>query len=330
VPEVDLRHPAGQLRTRLREVAHEVGFFYLTGHQVPEKLTQRVLAVARRLFALPQADKNAVAMVRSPHFRGYTRLGGELTRGEVDWREQIDTGPEREAIGGPDKPDYLWLQGPNQWPAGLPELPEIIGEWDTALAAVSRSLLRHWAVALGSPAEVFDAAFATTPATLLKVVHYPATATAASSQGVGAHRDSGVLTLLLAEPGSEGLQVRRRDGGWVDVPALDGAFIVNIGELLEFATSGYLRATEHRVNLRRSADRISVPYFFNPRLDAQIPTLALPADLAQLAGRRADPSDPIFSVYGRNAWKSRLRAHPDVAAAHGYVTASGKGVTPGR
>jgi hypothetical protein len=31
-----------------------------------------------------------------------------------------------------------------------------------------------------------------------------------------------------------------------------------------------------------------------------------------------DPSDPIFSVYGRNAWKSRLRAHPDVAAAHGY------------
>jgi isopenicillin N synthase-like dioxygenase len=329
---VDLRHPAGQLRTRLREVAHEVGFFYLTGHQVPESLTQRVLAVARRLFALPQANKDAVAMVRSPHFRGYTRLGGELTRGEVDWREQIDIGPEREAIGGPDKPDYLWLQGPNQWPAGLPELPEIIGEWDTALAAVSRSLLRHWAVALGSPAEVFNAAFATTPATLIKVVHYPATATAtaASSQGVGAHRDAGVLTLLLAEPGSEGLQVRGRDGGWVDVPALDGAFIVNIGELLEFATSGYLRATEHRVNLRQSSDRISVPYFFNPRLEAQVPTLALPADLAQLAGRRADPSDPIFSVYGRNAWKSRLRAHPDVAAAHGYVTTSGEGVTPGR
>jgi isopenicillin N synthase-like dioxygenase len=139
-----------------------------------------------------------------------------------------------------------------------------------------------------------------------------------------------VLTLLLAEPGSEGLQVRGRDGGWVDVPALDGAFIVNIGELLEFATSGYLRATEHRVNLRQSSDRISVPYFFNPRLEAQVPTLALPADLAQLAGRRADPSDPIFSVYGRNAWKSRLRAHPDVAAAHGYVTTSGEGVTPGR
>jgi isopenicillin N synthase-like dioxygenase len=328
VPEVDLRHPAGQLRTRLREVAHEVGFFYLTGHQVPESLTRRVLAAARRLFALPQADKDAVAMIRSPHFRGYTRLGGELTRGEVDWREQIDIGPEREPIGGPGSPDYLWLQGPNQWPAGLPELPGVIGEWDAALAAVSRTLLRHWAAALGSAAEFFDAAFDSTPATLIKVVHYPSTA--ASSQGVGAHRDSGVLTLLLAEPGSAGLQVRGRDGGWVDVPARDGAFIVNIGELLELATGGYLRATEHRVNLLQSADRISVPYFFNPRLDAQIPTLPLPAELAQQADPRADPSDPIFSVYGRNAWKSRLRAHPDVAAAHGYVTGSGGDVTPER
>jgi isopenicillin N synthase-like dioxygenase len=327
LPEVDLRDRPGQLRERLRDVAHEVGFFYLTGHGVPDELTGRVLAAARRLFALPQADKDAVAMVHSPHFRGYTRLGGELTGGEVDWREQIDIGPERDPIGGPGKPDYLWLQGPNQWPSGVPQLADIVAEWDAALGAVARTLLRHWAAALGSPPDVFDAAFAGTPATLIKIVYYPATA--ASSQGVGAHRDSGVLTLLLAEPGSQGLQVRAgRDGGWVDVPARDGAFIVNIGELLELATGGYLRATEHRVNLRHAADRISVPYFFNPRLDAQIPTLSLPAELAEHGGLRADPSDPIFSVYGRNAWKSRLRAHPDVAAAHGYVTGTAKSVTP--
>jgi isopenicillin N synthase-like dioxygenase len=328
LPEVDLRNRPGQLRARLREVAHEVGFFYLTGHGVPAALTDRMLTAARRLFALSQAEKAAVAMVRSPHFRGYTRLGGELTRGEVDWREQIDIGPEREPIGGPGKPDYLWLQGPNQWPAGLPELPGIVAEWDAALAKVARGLLSHWAASLGSPADVFDAAFAGAPATLIKIVRYPATAT--RSQGVGAHRDSGVLTLLLAEPGSQGLQVRAgRDGDWVDVPARDGAFIVNIGELLELATGGYLRATEHRVNLRHAADRISVPYFFNPRLDAQVPTLSLPAELAKRSERRADPSDPIFSVYGRNAWKSRLRAHPDVAAAHGYVTGSAQVVTPG-
>jgi isopenicillin N synthase-like dioxygenase len=324
LPVVDLGDDPGQLRRKLRETAHEVGFFFLTGHGVPELLTRRVLEVARRLFALPQGEKDAIAMVHSPHFRGYTRLGGELTRGEVDWREQIDIGPERPPVGDLGKADYWWLQGPNQWPAALPELPGIIDEWDAVLSEVCRTLLRHWAASLGSPVDVFDAAFAGTPATLIKIVRYPARA--AGAQGVGAHRDAGVLTLLLAESGGHGLQVRRSrggapgaDDGWADVPPLGGAFIVNIGELLEVATGGYLRATEHRVNLRQSAaERISVPYFFNPRLNAQIPVLSLPAELAARATVRADPTDPIFSVYGRNAWKSRLRAHPDVAAAYGY------------
>ena len=320
LPVVDLRDDPDQLRKRLRQAAHEVGFCYLTGHEVPAALVGRMLEVARRLFELPQADKDAVAMVHSPHFRGYTRLGGELTGGEVDWREQIDIGPQRPPIGGPGKPDYLWLQGPNQWPAALPELPAVVEEWDAALSTVARTLLRHWAVSLGSPPEVFEAAFADAPATLIKVIRYPPRA--ATSQGVGAHKDSGVLTLLLAEPGSRGLQVRRGGGDqdWVDVPALDGAFVVNIGELLEVATGGYLRATEHRVDLRGSAaERISVPYFFNPRLDAQIPVLSLPPALRRHARRVEDPADPMFSVYGRNAWKSRLRAHPDVAARYGYV-----------
>ncbi|OBH61180.1 isopenicillin N synthase family oxygenase [Mycobacterium sp. E2479] len=324
LPTVDLRADPGRLRGELRAAGHEVGFFYLTGHGVPPELVKRVLDAARRLFALPQREKDAVAMVRSPHFRGYTRLGGELTRGQVDWREQIDVGPQRPPIGGLDRSDYRWLQGPNQWPAALPELPGIVAEWDTALSAVARTLLQHWAASLGSPPGVFDAAFADAPATLIKIIRYPRRAE--SAQGVGAHRDSGVLTLLLADPNSTGLQVLppgmdHSNGAWIDVPPREGAFIVNIGELLEVATRGYLRATQHRVNLQGSAgDRISVPFFFNPRLDARIPVLSLPDELEARAQRVDDPSDPIFAVYGRNAWKSRLRAHPDVAAAHGYST----------
>ncbi len=327
LPVVDLRADPAALRRRLGQVAHEVGFFYLTGHGVPEPLISRVLDTARRFFALPQADKDAIAMVNSPHFRGYTRLGGELTGGAVDWREQIDIGPERVPLVDPPE-QYLRLQGPNQWPAGLPEFPAVLAEWDAELARVGRTLLSHWAAALGNPPDVFDAAFADTPATLIKVIRYPGGA--ASEQGVGAHRDAGVLTLLLAEPGSRGLQVRtggreRSDWGndtggrYVDVDPLPGALIVNIGEMLEIASGGYLRATEHRVQIQ-DRERLSVAYFFNPRLDAQIPVLQLPADLAARArGVTDDPSnDQIYSVYGRNAWKSRVRAHPDVAAAHRY------------
>lgn len=317
LPVVDLRDEPAALRRRLGEVAHEVGFFYLTGHGVPEDLIARLLAVSRRFFGLPQADKDAIAMVNSPHFRGYTRLGGELTGGAVDWREQIDIGPERVPLADAAE-SYLRLQGPNQWPAALPELPAVIAEWDAELAAVGRTLLRHWAGALGNPPEVFDSAFAEDPATLIKVIRYPGRAD--SEQGVGAHRDAGVLTLLLAEPGSRGLQVRAGSGGYVDVDPLPGALIVNIGEMLEIASGGYLRATEHRVRIQ-DAERLSVAYFFNPRLDAQLPVLQLPAELAARArGVTDDPShDRIYAVYGRNAWKSRVRAHPDVAAAHHYM-----------
>jgi len=321
VPVVDLRDAPGRLRAGLREAGHRVGFFYLTGHGVPPELVTRVLAAARRLFELPQADKDSVAMVRSPHFRGYTRLGGELTRGEVDWREQIDIGPERPVIDGAE--GYWRLQGPNLWPSTPSGFRAAFEEWDTALSVVGLRLLRHWAVSLGAAEDTFDPAFTDRPATLIKVVRYPGTSN--TPQGVGAHKDSGVLTLLVVEAESEGLQVELSVGEWVDVPPLAGAFIVNIGELLEVATGGYLRATRHRVLAPQpGSDRVSIPYFLNPSLDALIPVISLPPELAALSrGVEADPDNPIFNTYGENAWKSRTRAHPDVAELHHGITPKG-------
>ena len=100
-----------------------------------------------------------------------------------------------------------------------------------------------------------------------------------------------------------------------DAPSVPGAFVVNIGELLEVATDGYLTATDHRVvSPRAPHDRISVPFFFNPSLDAELPRIDLPAELAPHArGVAQDPANPIYGLHGENALKSRLRAHPDVA-----------------
>lgn len=322
VPVLDLAlldtDPA-QFDGAVRAAAHDVGFFYLTGHGLPPERIAEVLGVARDFFALPQAEKDAIAMTNSPHFRGYTRLGGEFTRGEVDWREQIDLGREDAAPSGPG-PDYLNLLGPNQWPESLPALRAVMERWDADLSRISLALLRAWARSLGADPHVFDEAFADHPATLIKIVRYPAGTD--SEQGVGAHKDSGVLTLLLVDPASQGLQVLPPGAAeWVDVPPLPGAFIVNLGEMLEVGTDGYLHATEHRVlNRNTGDDRISVPYFFNPSVAARMPHLPLPADLR--TGVTVDPDNPIFDTYGANAWKSRLRAHPDVAARHYPQSAS--------
>lgn len=82
----------------LRRAARDVGFFYLAGHGIPSGEIADVLAAARAFFQLPEPDKTAIAMVNSPQFRGYTRVGGELTKGKADWREQLDIGVEREAV----------------------------------------------------------------------------------------------------------------------------------------------------------------------------------------------------------------------------------------
>ncbi|MFT4214015.1 MAG: 2-oxoglutarate and iron-dependent oxygenase domain-containing protein [Microbacterium sp.] len=304
---------AARFRDELRAATHEVGFFYLTGTGVAPELEQRLHRTARAFFDLPEEDKLAIENVHSPHFRGYTRVGGERTQGTVDWREQIDIGPEKPAVAAADAPDFARLIGPNLWPAALPELRDVVDEWQAHLAGVARKLLRAWALALGADEGYFDQHFGE-PSTLLKIVRYPGTDDSAPGQGVGAHKDSGVLTLLWVEPGKGGLQVRR-DGEWVDAPPAPGAFVVNIGEMLEHATGGYLTATDHRViSPRLPDDRISVPYFFNPALDSRLPLIDLPAELAARArGVTQDPSNPIHALYGENALKSRLRAHPDVA-----------------
>jgi isopenicillin N synthase-like dioxygenase len=315
-------------RSQLRQAAHRHGFFYLAGHGVPADQMAEVLSLARQFFALPAEAKDEISQLKSPQFRGYSRLGGELTNGKVDWREQIDIGPEREVIA--DAQGYWRLQGPNLWPTALPALRPAFERWSSALSGVGLRLLRHWAVSLGAAEDQFDAAFADATATLIKVVRYPGTGD--TPQGVGAHKDSGVLTLLLVEPGSVGLQVELSPQQWVDVPPVEGTFIVNTGELLEVATGGYLRATRHRVLAPPpGSDRVSIPFFLNPALDARVPIFALPQELAaQSRGVEADPNNPIFNTYGENAWKSRTRAHPDVAELHHGITAAANVRVPGR
>jgi isopenicillin N synthase-like dioxygenase len=309
---------AEEFRNKLREVTHDVGFFYLVGHGIPQTLIDSVMDLSRRFFDLPEAEKLLIENIHSPQFRGYTRVGKELTAGGVDWREQIDIGEDREVVLGAGLPDYWRLEGPNLWPRSLPALRPTVDEWRERLNALSLRLLRAWALALGAPEHVFDSAFADHPFSLIKIVRYPGESGEEPQQGVGAHRDGGVLTLLLVEPGKGGLQVEH-DGDWIDAPSIPGAFVVNIGEMLELATDGYLKATLHRVvSPRIGSDRISIPFFFNPALDASMPRLELDPNLrSEQRGRSVDPDgSPILEIYGDNVLRYRLRAHPNVAEIH--------------
>jgi isopenicillin N synthase-like dioxygenase len=320
IPLLDLsRFEAGavdraEFLDQLRSAAHDVGFFYLTGHGIESRLLEALLDSSRRFFALPQTEKQSIEMVNSPHFRGYTKVAWERTRGAADWREQIDIGAERAAlVASPGAPAWTRLQGPNQWPTSLPELRVVVLEWQAAATRVLFRLMRALSLALGQPEFVLEPIYGQDPHMLVKLIRYPGRDATTGDQGVGAHKDAGLLSLLLQDE-QQGLQVQTAQG-WVDVVPRAGTLVINIGEILELASDGYLRATLHRVITPPAGkERLSVAFFLGARLDSTVPLLHLPPVLAaQAHGPERDPNNPLFRDVGQNYLKGRLRSHPDVA-----------------
>ena len=139
-----------------------------------------------------------------------------------------------------------------------------------------------------------------------------------TGQGVGAHRDTGFLSFVHQDDVG-GLQVER-DGRLIDVAAAARAPSSSTSARCSSSSPG---ATTRRPCTGSSArrpgvERISLAYFFNPKLEATLAPVDLPPHLAALApgGDSDDPDNPILANYGDNSLKVRLRAHPDVAAVH--------------
>ena len=312
----------------LRETCHEIGFFYLVGHGVSYESEKAAQEIANQFFELPLAEREAIAIAQSPHFRGYTLLKSEMTAGKLDWRDQIDIGPETVASDlKPEDPPWLKLLGPNQWPENLPAMPEVITDWMAQVQPVGMALMQAMAEGLGKPRNYFDDRMSPDPYTRVKVIRYPGQAgpngkeQEGDEQGLGLHHDSGVLTMILQDA-VPGLQVMSGDK-LVDVEPMAGAYVVNLGEMLQSATNGYFKATKHQVMRPKAGrQRISIAYFLNPRLDARFEPFELPEALAaearggQNMGELTDPNDPVFATFGANTLKIRMRAHPDVTAAH--------------
>ena len=217
----------------------------------------------------------------------------------------------------PGLPAWTRLQGPNQWPASLPSLRPIVLSWQAKATAVAIRLLEAFALALEQPRDAFAPIYGDTPNHRMKIVRYPGRHGTIGDQGVGAHKDGGFLTLLLQDE-NKGPQVDY-DGSWIEADPIPDTFVVNIGELLELASNGYLRATVHRVVTPRVPARNAIPF-----RSSSVPgwmrrcrcSSCRPSLPPRRAARRAIRHNPLFRNVGTNVLKSRLRSHPDVAQRH--------------
>ncbi|MEO7242624.1 MAG: 2-oxoglutarate and iron-dependent oxygenase domain-containing protein [Variovorax sp.] len=256
------RHVAQAIGAACREV----GFFVVTQHGVPQPLIDAAFEQSHRLFALPLENKQAMAIERLGSNRGYVGLGVEA----LDEKTPAD---RKEAF------NLIWTDGhtrpANVWPE-LTGFRSVLQAYFDAVLNVGRSLHKAFALDLGVEADFF-ADKIDRPMAALRLLHYPGPSHAgyeptSAPLGAGTHTDYGNVT-LLATDGVAGLQVRRRDGTWQNVPALPGAFICNIGDCLMRWTNDVYVSTPHRV-LAPASERYSMALFLDPNPDAEVAAIA--------------------------------------------------------
>jgi len=303
IPEIDISPlfgPAGSARSAADAaiLAAATGAGFMTVFAAPGLLPLDAAARAAllRIFALGPAARAKLLRCSfapgSPHlYRGWFPLQDNMR----SYKEGIDLGPDiaDPARAAPAAGDPLLEPTPLPPEATLPGWRTAAATYYLAMEDLGARLMRALARGLGVPEATFDAAFAGGISTL-RLLHYPPrppesyagldAADAWAEYGGerrlvagGAHRDSGFVT-LLAQDGVAGLQALAADGTWRDVPPREGTLAVNFGLLLERWTGGRVKATWHRV-LGTGAARHSIPFFYEPRVDAVIRPLPLPGGM---------------------------------------------------
>jgi isopenicillin N synthase-like dioxygenase len=259
----------------LRAALEGVGFFLIVNHGVDRALIARTFAEAQRFHAQPAAAKLALRM--NEHNNGYMAMGRYAVwtsdvnaNDKPDLNEAFFTKRER----GPDDPLVRAgrrFAGPNRWPESLPGFRETVLAYTDAVDALARRVVRVCAVALGLPADYFDAAFAESQFSF-RLSHYPPVAALPNQFGIAPHTDANFLT-FLAQSEVPGLQLRLPSGDWLDVPYVADSFAVNAGDMLHRWTNGRFKSTPHRAVPPVGRPRYAIPFFLGPHLDTVIACL---------------------------------------------------------
>jgi isopenicillin N synthase-like dioxygenase len=254
------------LAAQLRECCRQHGFFYLIGHGVSPELMERLERLSHEFFAHSLEQKMRLRMdLGGRAWRGYFRVGDELTSGRPDQKEGLYFGQEL-PDHHPDVQAGTPLHGRNLFPDFVPELGPTVLEYIEAVAAVGHAVLELVALSLNLEPDYFRSRYTADPLVLFRIFHYPPGGD--DAWGVGEHTDYGVLTILRQDEVG-GLQVKT-PSGWVDAPPIPGAFVCNIGDMLDRMTGGFYRSTPHRVRNLSGRSRYSFPVFFDPNFHAHV------------------------------------------------------------
>jgi isopenicillin N synthase-like dioxygenase len=274
---------------KITDACSTIGFFYLTGHGVPEDLRSAIFRRSQEFFRRPQSEKEEVA-VDPQHNRGWIYSGD---------RENLDANSrvfEQYRIQGDFLPDDPRLSTgdpffqPNRWPSRADGFEADCMAWYRTMSQLAGELLHAFAIGLDLPEDRFDRYFANS-VSQISLMYYPPLPTGAPNEikNLSAHVDEGPL-VILAQGEIGGLELKTIDGRWIAAPPVPGAFTVNIGNMMMWWSNGRYRSTLHRVRNTAQVERFSIPFFWNADNDCIV------EPLPELVARDGEAKFPPVSV----------------------------------
>ncbi|TVU31728.1 hypothetical protein EJB05_23426, partial [Eragrostis curvula] len=293
-------------RARLGSACQQWGFFQLINHGVPEEVICNLRKDISDFFKLPLEAKKAYSQLPNS-LEGYGQVFVVSEEQKLDWADMF----------------YLVLR-PNEsrdtrfWPAHPPSFRASIDRYSSETAKVVRCLLEFMAMDMGVEPESLLATFQGQPQGF-RMNYYPPCRQANKVLGMSPHTDACGLTLLLQVNDVPGLQIRK-DGKWFALEALDGAFIVNVGDVLEILSNGRYRSVEHRAVVHPSRERISAAVFHRPCQDALVGPLP---ELVKNDGDKARYISVVADTIRNNGKVPERYVRPEIKADAVIVNAEG-------
>ncbi|MDX1711553.1 MAG: 2-oxoglutarate and iron-dependent oxygenase domain-containing protein [Rhodovibrionaceae bacterium] len=260
----------------LGAACESMGFFYVANHGVSQDVIEGALAASKAFFARPREEKLRYER-RKGRYRGYIPIS-DFTETAADRPpvryEAFLVGREIPA----HDPAVSASEGmlvPNVWPSAPGGFREAVLTYQDAVERVAGQVMQAFALALsgGRTDRLFDGFFGNALSNI-SLLHYLPRPQSGSDglDDARAHYDTNAITILL--PGKVGgLEAMRPDGSWMEVPPLDGCFVVNIGNMMACWSGGRFKSTMHRVHPPLGVDRYSIGYFLVPDYDVIVEPL---------------------------------------------------------
>ncbi|KAJ1693823.1 hypothetical protein LUZ63_010521 [Rhynchospora breviuscula] len=246
----------------IRQACMDHGFFYVINHGIDDDTVSSLFSESKKFFDLPLSEK--MKLERSKDLRGYTPPYAETldpsSKFKGDLKESFDIGPTNDSL--------------NQWPSkeSLPAWRVTMESYREKIMNIGFRLISLIALALHLDENFFTKIGALdSPMGFLRLLHYPGEIPESDmgKYGASAHSDFVMITILVTD-GVPGLQIcREKDRSpqlWEDVHHVEGALIVNIGDMMERWTNCTFRSTLHRV-VAVGQERYSTAFFLDPNYE---------------------------------------------------------------